>query len=82
VVMHRGGRYNTEDVHAALFPQDGSPWPVVSTRNAIREHIRRKHGSLARFDAEEESADVSDGNRRQAMDKLVRATEEAGGYDL
>jgi hypothetical protein len=82
VVMRRGGRYNTEDVHTALFPEDGSPCPVVSRRNAIREHIRRKHGSIAHFAAQEERVEVSDDSRRQAMDEPVRATDEAGGYDL
>jgi hypothetical protein len=66
MMMRRGGRYNTEEVHTALFPQDGSSWPVVSTRNAIREHIWRKHGSLARFAVEGTRADVSDGSRRQS----------------
>ena len=43
VVVRRAGRYSSEEVHAVLFPEDGSRAKPVEVRAAIRKYIRRRH---------------------------------------
>ena len=43
VVVRRAGRYSSEEVHTALFPEAQSSQPPVDTKEAIRKYIRRKH---------------------------------------
>jgi AbrB family looped-hinge helix DNA binding protein len=43
VVVRRAGRYTSEEVHRALFPDavpDGRP---VDVKDAIRKYVRKKH---------------------------------------
>jgi AbrB family looped-hinge helix DNA binding protein len=43
VIVRRAGRYTSEEVHRALFPeavQEGRPADV---KDAIRKYIRKKH---------------------------------------
>lgn len=44
VIVRRAGRYTSQDVHAALFP-DAEVGQAVSTsvKEGIRKHIRLKH---------------------------------------
>jgi AbrB family looped-hinge helix DNA binding protein len=43
VVVRRAGRYSSEEVHSALFPDGHSPPPPVDAKEAIRKYIRKKH---------------------------------------
>ena len=44
VVVRRAGRFSSEEVHNALFPGGEPPRdPPADTKEAIRQHIRRKH---------------------------------------
>jgi AbrB family looped-hinge helix DNA binding protein len=43
VIVRRAGKYSSEDVHRALFPEGVPPGAPVDTKDAIREYIRRKH---------------------------------------
>ena len=44
VVVRRSGRYTSEDVHAALFP-DGPPPPrsLEELKEGIRQYVRKRH---------------------------------------
>jgi AbrB family looped-hinge helix DNA binding protein len=43
VVVRRAGRYSSEEVHSALFPEGNSPTPPADAKEAIRKYIRKKH---------------------------------------
>jgi AbrB family looped-hinge helix DNA binding protein len=43
VVVRRAGRYSSEEVHSALFPEGHSPPPPVDANEGIRKYIRNKH---------------------------------------
>jgi antitoxin PrlF len=43
VVVRRSGRYTSEDVHHALFPDSGSKGSPVDVKDAIRKYIRKRH---------------------------------------
>jgi AbrB family looped-hinge helix DNA binding protein len=43
VIVRRAGRYTSQDVHAALFPEVGSRAKPVEVREAIRKYIRKRH---------------------------------------
>jgi AbrB family looped-hinge helix DNA binding protein len=43
VVVRRVGRYSSEEVHSALFPEGHSPQTSVDAKETIRKYIRRKH---------------------------------------
>ena len=43
VIVRRAGRYSSDDVHRALFPEGALSGPPPDTKEAIREYIRRKH---------------------------------------
>ena len=43
VIVRRAGRYTSEDIHAALFPEEGSRATPVEVRDAIRKYIRKRH---------------------------------------
>jgi AbrB family looped-hinge helix DNA binding protein len=43
VVVRRAGRYTSEDVHNALFPDNAAPKRPVDVKNAIRKYIRKRH---------------------------------------
>jgi len=48
IVVRRAGRYTSQDVNQALFPQEGvSPAAVnrapVDVKGAVREYIRKRH---------------------------------------
>ncbi len=43
VVVRRAGRYTSEEVHRALFP-DGTPAEsALDVKEAIRKYVRKKH---------------------------------------
>jgi AbrB family looped-hinge helix DNA binding protein len=42
VVVRRAGRYTSEDVHRALFPEGAQDGPV-DVKDAIRKYIRKRH---------------------------------------
>jgi antitoxin PrlF len=43
VIVRRAGRYTSEDVHNALFPESGAQERPVDVKNAIRKYIRKRH---------------------------------------
>ena len=43
VIVRRAGRYTSEEVHNALFPEPGPERRSVGTKDAIRKYIRKKH---------------------------------------
>lgn len=43
VIVRRAGRYTSEEVHRALFPEAVPEGPAVDLKDAIRKYIRKKH---------------------------------------
>ncbi len=43
VVVRRAGRYTSNDVHGALFPEPDSKRNSVDVKVAIRKYIRKRH---------------------------------------
>jgi antitoxin PrlF len=43
VVVRRVGRFSSQDVHDALFPERAKPQPVADVKDAIRKYIRKRH---------------------------------------
>ena len=43
VVVRRAGKYSSEDVHHALFPQAGLNRGPVDVKDGIRKYIRKRH---------------------------------------
>jgi antitoxin PrlF len=43
VVIRRVGRYTSEDVHHALFPEPSAPEGPVDVKEAIRKYMRKRH---------------------------------------
>jgi antitoxin PrlF len=44
VIVRRAGRYDSADVHAALFSQGkGKPRRPVDTKDGIRKYVRKRH---------------------------------------
>lgn len=43
VIVRRGGRYTSEDVHRALFPVSPKPSNVPDVKDAIRAYVRKRH---------------------------------------
>jgi AbrB family looped-hinge helix DNA binding protein len=43
VVVRRAGRYSSEEVHSALFPDGEMPQAHVDSKDGIRKFVRRKH---------------------------------------
>ena len=43
VIVRKAGRYTSQDINAALFPEGGSRARPVEGREAIRKYIRKRH---------------------------------------
>ena len=43
VIVRRAGRYTSEDVHRALFPEEGAKKGSGDVKDAIRKYIRKRH---------------------------------------
>ena len=43
VVVRRAGRYSSEQVHDALFPEEGSRKSLGDVKDGIRRYIRKRH---------------------------------------
>lgn len=43
VVVRRAGRYSSEDVHLALFPQKAPERGPADVKEGIRKYIRKRH---------------------------------------
>lgn len=43
VVVRRAGRYTSEEVHRALFPEGVPSGPVPDVKEGIRKYMRKKH---------------------------------------
>jgi AbrB family looped-hinge helix DNA binding protein len=43
VVVRRAGRYTSQDVHRALFPQAPPSAPPKDVKQAIKKYIRKRH---------------------------------------
>jgi AbrB family looped-hinge helix DNA binding protein len=43
VIVRRAGRYSSEEVHRALFPESTTPSTPAPVKDAIRKYVRKKH---------------------------------------
>jgi antitoxin PrlF len=43
VIVRRAGRYTSQDVHGALFPDEDSRKDPADLKDAIRKYIRKRH---------------------------------------
>jgi len=43
VIVRRAGRYTSEDVHRALFPDSAAKGSPLDVKDAIRKYIRKRH---------------------------------------
>jgi AbrB family looped-hinge helix DNA binding protein len=43
IVVRRAGRYTSEEVHRALFPDGAPEGHSADVKEAIRKYIRKKH---------------------------------------
>jgi antitoxin PrlF len=43
VVVQRAGRYSSEEVHQALFPEAPEPRTLADLEEGIRRHVRNRH---------------------------------------
>jgi AbrB family looped-hinge helix DNA binding protein len=43
VIVRRAGRYTSEEVHSALFPDAPSQRQPADVKDAIRKYMRKKH---------------------------------------
>jgi antitoxin PrlF len=43
VVVRRAGRYTSEEVHHALFPQGAPKKGPADVKEAVRKYIRKRH---------------------------------------
>jgi AbrB family looped-hinge helix DNA binding protein len=43
VIVRRAGRYTSEELHRALFPDAVTQGRPVDVKDAIRKYIRKKH---------------------------------------
>ena len=43
VVVRRAGRYTSQDVHRALFPEGEAPGGRLDVSDAIRQYVRKRH---------------------------------------
>jgi antitoxin PrlF len=43
VIVRRVGRFSSADVHAVLFPENGSKKPVAALKDAVRTYVRKRH---------------------------------------
>ena len=44
VIVRRAGRYNSEDIHQAVFPKGaGAPRTVRELKEGIQRHIKKRH---------------------------------------
>jgi antitoxin PrlF len=44
IVVRRAGRYTSEDVHRALFPEPPPKKTLEQLKEGIRRYIRKRHG--------------------------------------
>ena len=45
VVVRRGGRFTSEDVHRSLFPTPPKPRTLAELKEGVRRHIRGRRAS-------------------------------------
>jgi AbrB family looped-hinge helix DNA binding protein len=43
VIVRRAGRYSSEEVHQALFPEKGPGEKAGDVKDAIRKYVRKRH---------------------------------------
>lgn len=43
VIVRRAGRYTSQEVHRALFPEGAPEGRAADVKEAIRKYIRKKH---------------------------------------
>jgi AbrB family looped-hinge helix DNA binding protein len=43
IVVRKAGRYNSEEIHRALFPETPKPRTSPELKEGIRTHMRKKH---------------------------------------
>ena len=45
VVVRKGGRYTSEDIHRSLFARPPKPRTVTDMKDGIRRYVKRRHES-------------------------------------
>jgi AbrB family looped-hinge helix DNA binding protein len=45
ITIRRAGRYSSEDIHRALFPEPPRVHTLDELKEGVREHMRRRHAS-------------------------------------
>ncbi len=43
IVVRRAGRYTSEDLHRALFPEPPKPLSLEEMKEGIEEYVKRRH---------------------------------------
>ncbi len=43
IVVRRAGRYTSEDLHRALFPNPPKPLTLEEMKEGIQEYVKRRH---------------------------------------
>jgi len=43
IVVRRAGRFTSEDIHRALFPEGVEPKTLEEMKEGIRRHVRERH---------------------------------------
>jgi antitoxin PrlF len=43
VIVRRAGRYTSEEIHRALFPEEDASKAPMGAKDAIRKYIRKRH---------------------------------------
>ena len=43
IIVRRGGRYTSEEVHKALFPKSPKPRTLAEMKEGIRQYMKRRH---------------------------------------
>jgi len=43
IFVRRGGRFTSEDIHRALFPEGAEPKALEETKEGIRRHVRERY---------------------------------------
>ncbi len=43
IVVRKAGRYSSEQIHRALFPETPKPRSTPELKEGIRQHMRKRH---------------------------------------
>jgi antitoxin PrlF len=43
IVVRRAGRYTSEDIHRALFPEAPEPRTLEELKDGVKKHVKNRH---------------------------------------